>query len=90
MLKREKYHKKYIDDVCSEISQTSYWRNLLFNSNDNVKLLIDLNTYDFIPEYIQEAFREYNLKYYVSKTKECPEVFDPDLVIFRFEAFEYP
>jgi len=86
---RYEAHKEYIEDVCLEISQASYWRGLLFNSDYNEKTLIDLNSADHIPAYIRDYFRQYDLKYYVSKVKDCPEKFDSSLKIFKFEACEY-
>jgi hypothetical protein len=89
-LSRAERHKEHIDDVCLEISQTSHWRALLFSSAYDEKILIDLSSVMQIPEYIRESFRQYDLKYYVSKIRNCPEAFDPGLEVFKFEASEYP
>jgi len=89
-ISRRKRYKDYIADIVLEISQTSYWRSLLFNSRYNEKYLVSKDSIDKIPDYAKKAFLEYDLKFYVSKVTECPEKFDPGLVIFKVEAFEYP
>ena len=87
---REEYHRKYIDYIV-DISQVSYWRALLFENSYNIKFLISKRTIDKIPIKLRDIFSKYDLKFYVSKVVEsdCPENFD-GLVIFKFEAAEFP
>lgn len=82
-------HEKYLEDVAFEISQDSKWRKKLFDGNYDEKLLITYQEISEIPRYLREVFEQYNLEYYVSKTLNCPEGFDNDLVIFKFEAKEF-
>jgi hypothetical protein len=84
------YYENYIVDVVLEISQASYWRGLLFNGEYNKKYLISQSSIDKIPKYIKNLFIDHDLKFYVSKVMDCPIEFDFWLVIFKFEAFEYP
>jgi len=87
-----KIYQKYIFDVGLEISQSNYWRNLLFSSDYNFKFLFDQNTEHEIPEYLKmkkEIF-DYNLQFYISKVLECPEEFAEGCIIFKFESVEFP
>ena len=89
-LSRRKYYMDYITDIMLDISQTSYWRSLLFNSKFNEKYFISKDLIDKIPDYVKKAFLEYDLKFYISKVTKCPDEFDSGLVIFKLEAYEYP
>ena len=90
MPSRYELHKEYIADVCLEISQASYWRALLFSSDYYMKIIIDLSSLSYIPDYVKDAFQQHSLKYYVSKVTEPSKKFDIGLEIFKFEACEYP
>ena len=88
---REEYHRKYIDYIGIDISQASYWRALLFANQFHKKFLISKNPIDNIPVYLRDIMTKHDLRYYVSKVtkSECPEDYD-GLVIFKFEAVEFP
>lgn len=83
-------HKKYLEDVALEISQDSLWRKKLFEGQYEEKLLITYKEIAEIPGYLTNIFEQYKLEYYVSKTRFCPETFDENLMIFKFEAKGLP
>ena len=79
-----------IEDVALDISQTSYWRDKLFKNDYEERILISKKDEKYIPQYIKHIFTELNLMFLISKTKHCPEVFDKDSIIFKFESLPYP
>ncbi|MDR0999665.1 MAG: hypothetical protein LBL96_02510 [Clostridiales bacterium] len=88
--RRYQQYLELIEDVALEISQSSYWRHLLFNSEYNQKLVIDSSVEVVIFKYIKEEFVRHDLKFYVSKVEDCPDEFDPGSIIFKFESVEFP
>ena len=87
---RLKLYKKYIEDITLEISQSNYWRELLFNNDYNKKFLISSESQHEIPNYIKPLIFNFKLQFYVSKVLEYPEEFDEGSIIFMFEALEFP
>lgn len=87
---RKKYHDEYMSDIVCDISQSSYWRKLLFDSEYDQKFLISNIVKVKLTKYILDPIEAYDLKYYVSKVKESPEEFDEGLIIFKFESCEFP
>ena len=83
-------YSETIEDVALDISQTSYWREKLFKSNYEERMLISKKDEEHIPQYIKHIFTELNLMFLVSKTKYCPELFDKGSVIFKFESLPFP
>ena len=92
-----KVNKKYlyeiysenIEDVALDISQTSYWRDKIFKSNYEERIIISKIDEEYIPQYIKHIFTELNLMFLVSKTEHCKELFDKDSIIFKFEALPF-
>ena len=60
-------YRYYITDVGLEISQTQYWRELLFCGAYYRKHLISKDIIEVIPDYIKRVFGEHDLTFYVSK-----------------------
>ena len=87
---RLELYENYIFDVAVDISQSEYWRKLLFSNNYDVKFIINSDTVCDIPEYVQCRLREHNLQFYVSKVLEHPEKVDDGWIIFKFESVEFP
>jgi hypothetical protein len=84
----KKVHKKYLNDICYDISLSSFWRKKLFDGKDKEKFLIDLHIINELPKYIKTPVLRYRLRYYVYKTDE---ILDMDFyyeggVFFKFEA----
>lgn len=92
MIQNELLQEKYleiIEDVALDISQTQFWRNIIFNSEYEQRILISKQDLDQIPEYIKSIFVEDDLMFLVSKVSECPEEFDEGRVIFKFESLPF-
>ena len=87
---RKLKHENYIFDIVADVSQSEYWRSLLFSGGYNELHLISANTMGDIPDYNKKALADDNLQFYVSKVLECPEEFDEGAVIFKFEPVEFP
>jgi len=91
---RRQLYKKSIIDVALEISQSDYWRNLLFFSDYNKKFLFDSDTEHEIPEYLKtiNIIFDSNLQFYVSKVLKCPVryLMEDGYIIFRFQSIEFP
>lgn len=84
----KKVHKKYLNDICYDISLSSFWRKRLFNSKDKEKFLIDLRNINEIPKCVKSPVLRYKLRYFVYKTDE---ILDKNLyfeggVFFKYEA----
>ena len=87
----KKVHKRYLNDICYDISLSSFWRKRLFDSKDKEKFLIDIHNLNELPKYVKGPVARYRLRYYVYKTDE---VLDKDFyyeggVFFKFEAVEF-
>jgi len=87
---RVRLYSEYIYDIVIEVSQSNYWRRLLFSSDYDQKFLINSDSEFHSPKFIRPVLLEHNLRFYVSKVSECPEEFDEGLVIFKFEPLEFP
>ena len=79
----------YLFDVALDISQSNYWRQLLFSSRYDKKFLISAET-EGVPKSLKNILLGYNLQYFVSRVLDCPVEFDEGLVIFKFEAVDFP
>lgn len=86
---KKKFHKKYLEDVALEISQSSIWRERLFENQYNKRFLITYENTNEVPDYLKLAFLNYKLRYYISKADSCSEKFDKELVIFKIEAVDF-
>ena len=53
-------------------------------------MLIGKKDEEYIPQYIKHIFTELNLMFLVSKTKHSLELFDRDIIIFKFESLPFP
>lgn len=86
----DKYHEKYLDEVAREVSQDSLWRKRLFEGGNNEQFLLTYKELEELPCLLWNIFSQYGLEYLVSKVHACSEEFDEGLVIFKFEAKDYP
>ena len=88
--RRVKLYNRLIPSVAMDISQSHYWRQLLFASDYDQKFLINSNSQFHFPNNPSKIFIDHNLQFYVSKVLECPEMFDEICIIFKFESLEFP
>ena len=81
-----------ITDVALEVSQSVYWRQLLFLNAYEQKYLLSSDSEHEIPVYIRSIILENKLQFYVSKVLKCPILYlnEEDYVIFKFESLEFP
>lgn len=86
----EKYHEKYLADVVNEISKDSMWKKKIFWGRYEEQFLITFKNLEELPCNLWNDFSKYGLEFLVSKVHSCPEQFADDLVIFKFEAKEFP
>lgn len=82
-------HRLYLEDTTIEISQDSFWRKKIFEGCYDEKFLITYKVISEIPQYLKNPLEQHKLEYFVSKVRDCPEKFDNDLIIFKFEAKEF-
>jgi len=82
----EKLYEKYLDDVVIEVSQDSLWRERLFGGQYNEQFLLTFKELEELPCRLWTVFSQYGLEFFVSKVHSCPEEFDKELIIFKFEA----
>lgn len=82
----DKFHEKYLEDVVIEVSQDSLWRKRLFEGQYNERFLITFRELEELPCSLWTIFSQYGLEFFVSKVNSCPEEFDEEPVIFKFEA----
>ena len=87
---RLKIYKEWITDVGLEISQSEYWRKIIFSANYNQKILINSYSTPKIPKYVESIITRYGLQFYVTKISECPIDFGEGAIIFKFESLEFP
>lgn len=90
--RRYQLYKDYIFDIALDVSQSAYWRNVLFSSNYGQKFLINSDSEFHSPKHTKPMVSKYNLQFYVSKVLKCPiSYFMKDgYVIFKFESVEFP
>jgi hypothetical protein len=86
----EQLHEKYVVEVSAEISQDSLWKKKIFWGRYEEKFLITGKELESLPCNLWMNFSQYDLEYYVSKVHSCPQEFAEGLVIFKFEAKEFP
>ena len=91
---RRQRYKERIVDVALEISQSDYWRQLLFSSDYNEKFLFNSDTMHEIQEYLKtiDTIFDCNLQFYVSKVLKCPVryLMEDGYTIFKFQSVEFP
>jgi len=85
----ENVHKKYIDDVVSEISQDELWRERLFAAAYQEQFLITYKELEQLPCRLWEDFSKYGLEFLVSKVENCSEGLNKGSIILKFEAKEF-
>lgn len=86
----DKYHEKYLGEVVKEVSQDSMWRKRLLEGRYNEQFLLTCKELEALPLHLWTIFSQYGLEFFVSKVHTRPEEFDDRLVIFKFQAKEYP
>lgn len=86
----EKLHEKYLEDVVIKVSQDSMWRKRLLEGRHNKRFLMTYKKLDELPIGLWTTFSQYGLEFSVSKVDSCPEEIDEGLVIFKFEAKQFP
>lgn len=86
----EQLHEKYLADVVTEISQDSFWKKKIFWGRYEERFLITGRELEELPCLLWTSFSQYSLEFFVSKVHSCPETFEEGLVIFKFEAKEFP
>jgi len=92
--RRRQLYRKSIVDVALEISQSDYWRQLLFSNWYNKKFMFSSETEYEIPDYLKtiSIIFEHDLQFYVSKVSECHVRYlkEDGYVIFKFQSVEFP
>ena len=87
---RLKLCEEHIENVALWVSQSNYWRRILFSAAYNQRILIKPDTICDVPNYIKNIILNYDLQFYASKVLDCPEDFDEGAIIFKFESVEFP
>lgn len=55
---KRKLHKRYLEDIVIEISQSSLWRKRLFETGYEIKVPISIENVNDLPKYISFIFRD--------------------------------
>ena len=84
----EKLHEKYLEDVVTEISNDSLWKERLLEGQYNERFLITFKELEEVPCHLWNNFSKYGLEFFVSKVHSCSEDMDKEF-IFKFEAKEF-
>ncbi len=94
---RRKLYRRYLPDVCGDVSQSPPWRARLFASSFGKKFSIDCETVGTGRELadVRRIMCEHGLAFIVSKVPHSDvqgRRYDgyEDLIMFRFESAEYP
>jgi len=89
---RRQLYKNSIFDIALDISQSDFWRELLFSSNYGEKFLINSNSEFHFPNTTMPLVIRCDLQFYVSKVKKCPVRYmvEDGFVIFKFQSLEFP
>ncbi len=82
----EKFHEKYLETVTMEISQDALWRERLFKGQYYEPFLATYKELEELPCQLWTVFSQYGLEFLVSKVQSCPETFDKESIIFKFQA----
>lgn len=91
---KKKFHKFWLQEVLIDVSQSTYWRRILFSSDYNEVFAIDRDHVEGMNDETVKAIRRYKLRYLV--TKVPPEITDawlseaPFQVVFKFWCADYP
>ena len=90
--RRRQLYKDSIFSVALDISQSDYWRQLLFSSDYGKKFLINCSSEFKSPKHIKPLVIRHNLQFYVSKVRKCPVryMMEDGYVIFKFQSLEFP
>lgn len=86
----EKLCEKYLEDVVREVSQDDLWRKRLAQGPYDEQFLITYKDLEELPCSLWTAFSQYGLEFFVSKVHSCPEEAREGLIIFKFEAKDFP
>jgi len=86
----EKLHEKYLEDIMNGVSKDNLWKKRLLKGQYNERFLITYKDLEEIPCHLWTTFSQYGLEFFISKVHLCPNEFDEGLIIFKFEAKEFP
>lgn len=90
---RKKLHHAELHRQVVDLSQVSYWRQRLFDSEVDRTFPIDRDHLEGVPASLAKAIRARNLRFEVSKVdaRDAPSwLSDGGLIIFRFRSVEFP
>ena len=85
----EKFHEKYIEEVATEISQDSQWREKLVAGQYDELLLLTYKELEELPCNVWTIFSKYGLEFFVSKVASSAAEADTGELILKFEAKEF-
>ena len=89
----KKLHKIWLDLEVIDLSQKSYWRERLFNSNKNQHFDINENNFEEASKILKEAIMKYKLKFKVCRVHESEAdhwLSEGGNIVFKFWATNYP
>ena len=89
----KKLHKKWLEWGVIDASQNSYWRKILFESEEYESFPIDIEQLEGILSEVARAIKKYNLHYLASKVsadEARPWLSGGGLMIFKFWAKDHP
>lgn len=92
---RKKVHRRLLEYVVGEVSQRSHWRRLLYSGAEGLAHRIDAQHCEALPAWLVRAIRRYQLSYRVrvvsgDRAPGWGAYAADGLVLFRFEAREFP
>lgn len=89
----KKLHKFWLEYEVVDLSQNSYWREKLFNSETYQEFHINKSNMPNIPQELSIAINRYDLKFKVAKVPSSETdswLSENESIIFRFWAEAYP
>jgi len=86
----EKLCEKYLEDVVREVIEDNLWRKKLVEGQYDERFLITFKDLEELPCRLWAVFSQYGLEFFVSKVHSCPDESGEGVIIFKFEAKEFP
>ena len=89
----KKLHKYWLELDVIDLSQRSYWRKKLFESNENQEFEINKDNLTELTDQLKVAIERYDLKFKVARVSSEetePWLSENGNIIFKFWSESYP
>ncbi|MFF2533841.1 hypothetical protein ACFVS2_33965 [Brevibacillus sp. NPDC058079] len=91
---RKKLHKRLLEDICYEVSVSSYWRGELKQVAFHAAITIDRNNSTYLPKYLHQEIKLHSLNFCLEKQPyrqiDILGHYPDSYVIFCISPSEFP